>query len=157
AAEEGVERRRLLAEDALREIVFAVRTSFVDVLREQEERALARDMAARYAETVRLSQARFKAGDISEAELRKIELEGLRYQNDVIDADMQLDVARPRLAAILALAPQELPAGPFEAPDRRAAFDLPRLTDDALAHRPDVRAAGAGHAQAVATLSAAKR
>ena len=89
---EGVEHRRLLVEDALREIVYAVRSAFADVLREQSERELARDVADRYAETVRLSQARFRAGDISEADLRKIELEAHRYQNDVIDAEMQLDL-----------------------------------------------------------------
>ena len=104
AAEKGVERRRLLTEDALREIVYAVRSGFAEAVREQAERQLAHDVADRYAQTIKISQARFKAGDISEAELRKIELEGLRYQNAVIDAEMQLDVARSRLAALLGLA-----------------------------------------------------
>jgi len=157
-AEQGVERRRLLTEDAVREIVFAVRSGFADVLRAQADRQLASDMAGRYAETIRLSQARFKAGDISEAELRKIELEGLRYQNDVIDADTQLDLARTKLAALMGLgSPRELPAGPFDAPDARQAFELPRLTDEALQHRPDLRAAGAGRSQAEAELAAARR
>ena len=89
AAERGVEQRRLLTEDALREIVYAVRSGFADTVREQEERQLAHDFADRYAQTIKISQARFKAGDISEADLRKIELEGLRYQNAVIDAETQ--------------------------------------------------------------------
>ena len=80
-----------------------MRSALRRVVREQAERQLARDFADRYAQTIKLSQARFKAGDISEAELRKIELEGLRYQNAVIDAEMQLDVARGRLAALLGL------------------------------------------------------
>ena len=64
AAERGVERRRLLTEDALREIVFTVRSAFADTVREQEERQLAHDVADRYAQTIKISQARFKAGAI---------------------------------------------------------------------------------------------
>ncbi len=156
AAEKGVERRRLLTEDALREIVYGVRSGFAEAVREQEERQLARDVADRYAQTIKLSQARFKAGDISEADLRKIELEGLRYQNAVIDAEMQLDVARSRLAALLG---GELPpalAAPADAA-ARPGFDLARLTARALERRPDLRAAGAARIQADAQVASAER
>ena len=160
AADKGVQRRRLLTEDALREIVYAVRSSFADTVREQDERQLAHDVADRYAQTIKVSQARFKAGDISEAELRKIELEGLRYQNAVIDADTQLDVARGRLAALLALpSVAQLPALGAEASDAasRPGFDLARLTSRALERRPDLRAAGAARVQADAQLTSAER
>ncbi len=116
------------------------------MVREQAERQLAHDVADRYAQTIKISQARFKAGDISEAELRKIELEGLRYQNAVIDAEMQLDVARSRLAALLGLASARAARRALaEAADAgaRPGFDLPRLTARALERRPDLRAAGA--------------
>jgi cobalt-zinc-cadmium efflux system outer membrane protein len=160
AAERGVDRRKLLTEDALREIVFVVRSGFADVVREQSERQLAHDVADRYAQTIKISQARFKAGDISEAELRKIELEGLRYQNDVIQADMELDVARGKLAALLGLAGAgELPASLVEPVDAAARpnFDLPRLTARALERRPDLRAAGAARVQAQAQIASAER
>src|SRR5262249_36097722 len=86
AADRGLEHRRLEVEDALREITHAVRSAFADVEREIGERQLAYDMRDRYAETVRLSRARYSAGEISEAEFRKIELEGLKYQTDVVGA-----------------------------------------------------------------------
>ena len=160
AAERGVEHRRFLVEDALREIVYAVRSGFAETVREQEERQLAHDVADRYAQTIKISQARFKAGDISEAELRKIELEGLRYQNAVIDADTQLDVARGRLAALLGLpSVAQLPAlhpDPSDAASRPG-FDLGRLTSRALERRPDLRAAGAARVQADAQLASAER
>ena len=76
AANEGVAHRRILVEDALRDIVFGVRSAFAEVVREQSERQLAHDFADRYSQTIRISQARFKAGDISEAELRKIRARG---------------------------------------------------------------------------------
>ena len=55
--------------------------------------ALSRETLARYDETTRLSRARFEAGDISEAEFKKVELEGMRYQNAEIEAQMELDLA----------------------------------------------------------------
>jgi outer membrane protein, heavy metal efflux system len=159
AADKGVARRRLLTEDALREIVYAVRSGFAEVVREQLERKLAHDVADRYAQTIKISQARFKAGDISEADLRKIEIEGLRYQNAVIDADMQLDVARNKLAALLGLTAAELPASLVEPADTgpRPTFDLAQLTARALERRPDLQAAGAARVQAEAQIASAKR
>jgi cobalt-zinc-cadmium efflux system outer membrane protein len=158
AASHGVEQRRWLTEDALRQIVYAVRSAFADVVREQSERDLAHEVVGRYAETVRLSQARFRAGDISEADLRKIELEGLKYDNDVIDSDMQLDLARGKLAALLALpSARDLPADRLREPDARPAYDIARLTEAALDRRPDLRAATAAQGLAAAQLSAAHR
>jgi cobalt-zinc-cadmium efflux system outer membrane protein len=158
-ANRGVEHRRLVVEDALREIVFAVRSAFADVLREQSERQLAHDFADRYRETIRVSQARYKAGDISEADLRKIELEGLKYQNDVIDADMQLDVARGKLAALLALpSGRDLPGERLVEPEgERPRFEVGTLTARALEHRPDLRAAGAARTLAESEIEAARR
>jgi cobalt-zinc-cadmium efflux system outer membrane protein len=158
AAERGVEQRRHLTEDALREIVFVVRSAFADVLRAQSERDMARDIAARYAETARLSQARFRAGDISEAELRKIELEGLRYGNAVIDAELQLDLGRQHLGALLGLgATAALPGDRLAEPEARPSFDLQQVLAAALERRPDLKAAGAARAAGEARLGAAER
>src|SRR5664279_2828271 len=85
SAEQGLRYKRLLLQDALREITYAVRSAFADIVRKRSELEFSREVLGRYSETVRLSQARFRAGEISEAEFRKIELEGLKYQNAVID------------------------------------------------------------------------
>jgi cobalt-zinc-cadmium efflux system outer membrane protein len=156
-AEEGVARRRLLTEDALREIVYAVRSAFADVSREQNERDLAREVADRYAQTVRISQSRFRAGDISEADLRKIELEGTRYQNAVVDAETEWELARGRLATLMGVpSARELPERVHD-PDGRPAFDRGQLVANALEHRPDLQAAGAARKLAEAEISAARR
>jgi cobalt-zinc-cadmium efflux system outer membrane protein len=158
AASEGVTHRRWLTEDALREISYAVRSAFADVAREQNELDLAREVSKRYSETVRLSQARFRAGDISEAELRKIELESMRYDNAVIDAETQWDLARQRLAGLMGLpSAHDLPGDRVVEPEGRPSFDANRLTADALARRPDLLAAGAARVVAEAQLAAAKR
>ena len=158
AASRGVALRRLVVEDALREIVHGVRSAFADVLRAAAERDLAHEVAARYAETVRISRARFQAGDMSEAELRKIELEGLKYDNQVTDADMQADLERNRLMAILGFAPgAPLPAADPRDEASRPSYDLAALTRRALERRPDLRATAAAGDVASAQLVAATR
>ena len=168
AAEQGVVQRRLLTEDALREVAYAVRSAFVDVLRAQASRRLALEVVERTGEVLRLARARFKAGDIAHTELGKLELEGLRYVNAITDADAELDVARGRLASLIGVGPGELPAGELadststtsfgvavEAPAQDAS--LAALTARALQQRPDLRAAGAARTRADAELSAARR
>jgi cobalt-zinc-cadmium efflux system outer membrane protein len=158
AADRGVGLRRLLTEDLLREIVYEVRSAFAALAREQSENRLAVETAERYAETVRLSQSRFRAGDISEAELRKVELEGLRYKNAVIDADLELDLARQNLAALLGYSSAaELPAITVRMPETRQSYDLEALVALAFARRPDVKATAAARGLAEAQLAAAKR
>ena len=158
AADKGVEQRRLLTEDALREVVYAVRSAFADAVRAESERDMAKEVAARYADTVRLSQSRFRAGDIAESELRKIELEQLRYENAVLDSELQVDVARQHLVALLGLAPDEgLPGGKLVEPETQPTFDVKALTAEALDHRPDLRAATVGRSAAEARLASAER
>ena len=158
AAEQGLHYKKLLLEDAFREITYAVRSAFAGVLRKRSELEFSREVLDRYSETVRLSRSRFKAGEISEAEFRKIELEGLKYQNAVIDNELERDLARQSLAALLGFGSiDELPdtllaedVGPL----RRSVADLTR---DALENRPDIRAIVEGRRYATASLVSARR
>jgi cobalt-zinc-cadmium efflux system outer membrane protein len=158
AAEQNLALRRLQVEDALREIVYSVRSAFSEVKREEAERLLSYDMRERYEQTVRLSRARFAAGDISEAELRKIELEGLRYQQGVVDADTQHELARQRLALLLGLpSAAALPAPLGDEPAPRPVPPVAALTAQALQVRPDLLAVRSASAYATALTSAARR
>lgn len=158
AADKGIEHRRLVVEDAIREIAYAVRAAFVDLVREQLENDLAHTMKARYDDTIRISGARFRAGEISEAELRKIELEGMKYQNAVVDADTELDLSRQRLATLCGLgSAAELPGQAVMPNETRTPPSLAMLTARALQDRPDLRAAAQGRELADATLAAARR
>ncbi len=158
AADRGLELRRLQVEDALREITHAVRSAFADVQREQSERQLSHDVRDRYAETVRLSRARFTVGEISEAEFRKIELEGLKHETDVVAADTEYDLARQKLAALLGLtSAAELPDALAQDQEPYTAPPTPVLVAKALETRPDVRAAERSRAFAEALLGSARR
>jgi cobalt-zinc-cadmium efflux system outer membrane protein len=156
-ADRSIEHRKLVVEDALREIAYAVRSAFAEVIREQSERELSIETRARYDETVRLSRARFKAGDISDSELKKVELEGMRYENGVIEADLQLDLAKQRLAALLGLPAGALPGEPMENQAPRVPYDRNALIDRALDMRPDVRAARQAKLLTEAVLAQARR
>ncbi|HTQ41134.1 MAG TPA: TolC family protein [Polyangiaceae bacterium] len=160
AADLGIEQQRLLVEDVLREIVLSVRAAFTDVVREQAEYQAVSGIKTHYDETSRLARARVRAGEISEAEGAKIELEGLKYQNAVIDAQMELDLARRKLATLLAFAsPADLP-GTAVGSDTGAPRTLPLLEPllaQALRERPDLLAARKSQEVAEAELGAARR
>jgi outer membrane protein, heavy metal efflux system len=157
-AEQGLRYKRLLVEDVLREVAYAVRSAYTDVVRQRSELQFSIEVRDRYEQTVRLSHSRFTAGEISEAEFRKVELEGLKYQNAVIDQQTQRDLAVQSLAAVMGLgAFDELP-DIYEVetvtPLRRSLTDL---TDDALKSRPDIRALIEGRRYASSALSSARR
>ncbi len=156
-AERGIEHKRYQVEDALREIAYAVRTAYAEVQREASELELARETRSRFDETIRISRARQAAGDISEAELRKIELEGMTYANAVIDEELTLDLARQKLLALLAL-PSSAPLALAPEPKtERNPLQLAPLLQRAMERRPDLRAARLAHPLAEAELRQAKR
>jgi outer membrane protein, heavy metal efflux system len=156
-ADRGIDEARTRLEDVMREIVHTVRSAFADVVREQEERRLAKETLERYDETVRISHSRYKAGDISEADLKKIELEGLKYKNQDIDAALQLDLARNHLASLMLLpSANDLPEVEEKVP-LRPSLAIDALTARALEERPDVRSLRAAHKRAEAQISAQDR
>jgi cobalt-zinc-cadmium efflux system outer membrane protein len=158
AADLGIELHRLRVEDALREIVYAVRAAFTDVIREQQERELSFFMKQRYDDTVKLALAKAAVGEISEIEGQKIELEGMKFKNALIDAETELDLARQRLAALMGLATAQELGGPAVVPPApRGPLVLEPLVQRALQERPDLRAARKGQAFADAMIASAER
>lgn len=157
-ADRTIEESSLRVEDAIREITYAVRSAFADVVREQSETALARETRVRYDETVRISVARFRTGDISESELKKIELEGLKYQAAQITAELELDLARQKLAGMLAFpSPTNLPNALAEPTEARTSAALDALIERAKRERTDLRAVRVSRQRAIAMVDAQDR
>jgi cobalt-zinc-cadmium efflux system outer membrane protein len=158
AADADIRVKRLELEDVLREVSYDVRSAFASIVRETYEREFAHEVKARYDDTVRLSRSRFQAGEISEADLRKIELEGLKYESGVIDADLEYEEARLALASLLGFgSAAELPEVNPNAEAPPLSGSLAELTRTALAERPDLRAVNESRGAARAGLSAAER
>lgn len=105
----------------------------------QDKLKISEDNASLYEKTLEVSQLRFKAGDISAAELSRLDLDKLRADNEVIQAKNILKQAQIDLAIYIG---EELSAPIIEVTD-----PWPRRTENAyqnpinIENRPDVKAA----------------
>jgi cobalt-zinc-cadmium efflux system outer membrane protein len=127
--------------DALRTATFELRRAFWDAVRARERRALAEQVLSRYAETTRITRARFESQDISAIDLEKVELEGAKHENDLADA---VAAQRSSVAQLLALVGPAAPPTVQVQGDlavKAPALDPERLTARARDARPDLAAA----------------
>jgi outer membrane protein, heavy metal efflux system len=128
--------------DAERAIVFNVSQQFVNALLAKSNLELATQDLDSFQQTVNIAQMQYKAGQISEGDLLKIQLQLLQFQNDKSQAELS------RVQALAAL--RQLVGYDSVTPDYDVAGELNYqplnvgLTDlqaKALANRPDLRAA----------------
>src|SRR5262249_28769791 len=88
AAKDVTEATRSTVADNERQLVFNVGNQFVAVLLAQSTIDLAEQDLASFMKTVDISEARYKAGDMSEGDLLKIKLQLLQFQNDLFAAKL---------------------------------------------------------------------
>jgi len=142
AAKDVTAASRLTVEDNQRQLVFNVSQQFVAVLLAQSPIDFTQQDLLSFQKTVDISEARRKAGDMSEGDLLKIKLQMLQFQNDVFAA---------RLAKVQALAGLRQFLGFESVPDnydvegelgyQTVHGGLDDLKALALRTRPDLRAA----------------
>jgi cobalt-zinc-cadmium efflux system outer membrane protein len=129
--------------DLMRNLIFNLRTAFVQVLQAKAFRTLAQDNLSNYDQVLALSRDRLQAGDIAQIDLDRLELQRVQYESDVQTAEVNLRTAKIQLLRLLndqttaveqfdVSAPFDFMA-PAQSLDecRRIAFDV----------RPDLRAA----------------
>ncbi len=129
--------------DLERNLLFELRTAFVQVLQAKAFRTLAQDNLASYDRVLSLSRDRLQAGDIAQIDLDRLQLQRVQYESDVQTADVNLRTAKIQLLRLLNDQTTPLEqfdvSGPFDFATpassldecRRIAFDV----------RPDLRAA----------------
>ena len=126
--------------DLERQLTFELRSRFVGLLEATERARLARENLDRYRESVRVTGERAHAGDISPAEFDKVALEQRSFEHEVADADLD---RRDAVAALLPLVGSDAtdvePVGTLGVPAMTEESDA--LVAEALARRPDLRAA----------------
>ncbi|HLZ45482.1 MAG TPA: TolC family protein [Gemmatimonadales bacterium] len=135
------------AVDAEREVRFAARQAFLDVLLAERQRDLANERRDTFEQLLRADSARLVAGDIPPREVTKAELEEARAAADVARADGQVHAARLALQLIMGIAS---PDTGFRVAGELVyrAVDLPLDSLSQLATgRADVRAAAERVAQ----------
>jgi len=143
---ESAKKGTLIAEwtqdDLERNLIFGLRSAFVSTLQAKAVLQLAKDNLAYYDHVLDISSKRFKAGDIAQIDLDRLELQRVQYESDLQTAEVNLRTSK---IALLTLLNDRTPIEQF---DVNGPFDfseqlLPR--DDfrkiALDTRPDLKAA----------------
>ncbi|HYL62750.1 MAG TPA: TolC family protein [Candidatus Methylomirabilis sp.] len=101
AAKDQTAVTRAQVTDNERTLTFNVAQQFVGVLLAQSTIDLAKQDLDSFQKTVDVSQERFKAGDMSEGDLLKIQLQLLQFQSDVLNANLSKVQALDALRQLL--------------------------------------------------------
>jgi outer membrane protein, heavy metal efflux system len=128
--------------DEERNLVFDLRTAFVQVLEQSAVVALARESLEYYDHVLGLSREREKVGDIAPIDLDRLELQRVQFESDLQTAIVNLRTAKIQLQALLN------DRTSVEQLDVRGRFDFAEMLTSlqefrqiALDTRPDLRAA----------------
>lgn len=123
------------------DLVAAVRVAHADLALQTDRERILRDAATLLARIDALTQTRLRAGDIGELEARAASVDAARARQDVERAAHDITIARERLRQAIGLSSDvALTIGTAAAP--LAACAAPAdLLREALAARPDIRAA----------------
>jgi len=131
-----------LHEDLERNLLFSLRSAFVQTLEAKAVLELARADLDYYDKIITISQDRFKAGDLAQIDLDRIELLRVQYESEIQTAIVNLRTAK---IALLQLLDDRTPVdqfdvtGPFDfSSDMKPLNDFEQAALDA---RPDLRAA----------------
>ncbi len=145
AAKDQTAVTRSLVTDNERTLAFQVATQFVGVQLAESTLDLAEQDLKSFQNTVDISAARYKAGDISEDDYLKIKLQLLQFQVDYSQAQLARVQALSDLRQLLgyeSVSPDYDVAGDFDYQPLKA--NLEDLQAKALQTRPDLRAAQQG-------------
>ena len=120
---------------------FAVKQAYFQIVLAKADVAVARDLLADFDRTIRSKEEQLRLGEISGAELRRVQVERFRVFDDVVAGELNLKQSRTTFLALLGL------------PDSTFEFDvteelvkgepvgsLPPLHIEALQTRPDLKA-----------------
>ena len=129
-------------EDQDRTLLFNLRSAFVGILHAKEIRQLAQDNLAYYDRVLEVNRTRQQAGDISEVDLGRLELQRVQYESDLQNAEVSLRTAKIQLLSLLN------DRTPIEQFDVSGKYDfseqmmpLEEFRAAALDARPDLKAA----------------
>ena len=142
SAQEGTQIAQSQHEDLDRTLIFTLRSAFVQTLQAKFVLDLARKDLDYYDHIIQISRDRFKAGDIAQIDLDRIELLRVQYESEIQNAIVNLRTAKIQLLQLLN---DRTPVdrfdvnGPYDFSEDLAPLEDFRNT--ALDARPDLRAA----------------
>ena len=142
SAREGTQIAGSQHEDLERNLIFNLRTAFVGVLQAKAIVDLAKQELDYYDKIIDISRNRFRAGDLAQIDLDRIELQRVQYESDLQTAEVNLRTSKIQLLQLLN---DRTPVdqfdihGPFDFSDQLQPLETFHQT--ALDNRPDLRAA----------------
>jgi len=128
--------------DTERDLLFGLRTAFVQVLQQKAVVKVARENLDYYDHVLQVSRDRYKAGDMAQVDLDRLELLRVQFESDLQTALVNLRTAKIQLLALLNdRTPVEKfdVSGAFEPAD--VSIPLDAFRQIAFDNRPDLRAA----------------
>jgi cobalt-zinc-cadmium efflux system outer membrane protein len=128
--------------DQERALLLNLRNAFVQTLQQKAVAALATENLAYYDRVLGVSSDRYKAGDIAQVDLDRLELQRVQFETDLQSALVNLRTAKIQLLALLndrTPIEQFDVVGPFEFTEQVVTLD--ELHKIALVNRPDLKAA----------------
>jgi len=150
SAKEGTQITGSQHEDLQRNMIFVLRSAFVQTLEAKAVLELAKADMEYYDKIISISQDRFKAGDLAQIDLDRIELLRVQYESEIQTAIVNLRTSKIQLLQHL---DDRTPldkfdvTGPFEFTDTLKPLETFRQL--ALENRPDLKAALESVQQAV--------
>ena len=128
--------------DLQRNLLFDLRSSFVQTLRAQAVLAVAQENLAYYDRVLVVNRDRVKMGDAAQVDLDRMELLRVQFESDLQTADVNLRTAKIQLLALLN---DKTPVEQFEVQGKfefsEQLMGLDELHRIAMASRPDLKAA----------------
>jgi len=87
--------------DLERNLIFSLRGAFVQTLQAKADLKLAQEDLAYWDQVLVVSRARYKAGDIAQIDLDRLELQRVQYESDLQTAEVSLRTAKIQLLMLL--------------------------------------------------------
>jgi cobalt-zinc-cadmium efflux system outer membrane protein len=128
--------------DQQRNLLFNLRSAFVQTLQQKQALALAQENLSYYDQVLKLSRDRRELGDIAQVDLDRLEVQRVQYETDIQTAAVNLRTAKIQLLMLLndrTPVEQFDVSGPYEFHDQIPTLEeFRKIAQDA---RPDLRAA----------------
>ncbi|HFB99117.1 MAG TPA: hypothetical protein ENJ62_08250, partial [Bryobacterales bacterium] len=101
AARRAVEAQKSLYEDRVRQLRLEVQRAYYQVVLARSNLKVAKAVLGQTDQVIELNRVRYRQGEISELELTRVEVERLRFVDDVFQSELALKNAKATLLALL--------------------------------------------------------
>ena len=137
-ADARLDASRFDLDDTGRQQLLSLRQSYFDLRLAQEKHRLAGELAANYDKSLNSGRLRLKAGDISQVELARLQIDKSRADNEARQTQAELEQAQVALAYLIG---RERDAAQLVAADNWPPLGDNPLKRSDLEQRPDIAAA----------------